>query len=302
MDITTAAPDSTAALPSHTRVLVIGAGFAGLGLAIKLSEQGEQDFLVIERGPDVGGTWRDNTYPGAACDVPSQLYSFSFAPNPDWSRSFSPQPEIQAYLRKVAQESTVLDRFRFDTTVEDAAWDDEAQVWRVVTSAGTVTADLLVSAAGALSDPKMPDIDGIETFQGEVFHSARWNHDFDLTRQARRRHRHRRLVDPDRPRDRQEGRPPRRLPAHRPLGDAAARPALLRPRTARLPPRPGGPEALPHRDLLGPRDVRAGLHGEPEARRARPRSCRSPTSRRASPTPSCARRSRPPSRSAASGS
>jgi cyclohexanone monooxygenase len=181
MDTTTAAPDITAALPGHTRVLVIGAGFGGLGLAIKLSEQGEQDFLVIERGPDVGGTWRDNTYPGAACDVPSQLYSFSFALNPDWSRSFSPQPEIQAYLTKVAQQSSVLDRFRFDTTVEDAAWDDEAQQWRVVTSAGTVTADLLVSAAGALSDPKMPDVDGIGTFQGEVFHSARWNHDYDLT-------------------------------------------------------------------------------------------------------------------------
>ncbi len=181
MDTTTAAPDHTAALPSHTRVLVIGAGFGGLGLAIKLAEQGEQDFLVIERGPDVGGTWRDNTYPGAACDVPSQLYSFSFALNPDWSRSFSPQPEIQAYLKRVAAESSVLDRFRFDTTVEDAAWDEEAQAWRVTTSAGTVTANLLVSAAGALSDPKMPDIEGIETFQGEVFHSARWNHDYDLT-------------------------------------------------------------------------------------------------------------------------
>jgi cyclohexanone monooxygenase len=181
MDKTTAAPDSAAALPDHTRVLVIGAGFGGLGLAIKLSEQGEQDFLVVERGPDVGGTWRDNTYPGAACDVPSQLYSFSFAPNPEWSRSFSPQPEIQAYLKRVAAESDVIDRFRFGTTVEDATWDDAAGHWRVTTSAGTVTADLLVSAAGALSDPKMPEIDGIETFQGEVFHSARWNHDHDLT-------------------------------------------------------------------------------------------------------------------------
>ena len=117
MDKTTAAPDSAAALPDHTRVLVIGAGFGGLGLAIKLSEQGEQDFLVVERGSDVGGTWRDNTYPGAACDVPSQLYSFSFAPNPEWSRSFSPQPEIQAYLQRVARESGVLDRFVLGATV-----------------------------------------------------------------------------------------------------------------------------------------------------------------------------------------
>jgi cation diffusion facilitator CzcD-associated flavoprotein CzcO len=170
-----------AALPDHVRVLVIGAGFGGLGLAIKLEEQGHHDFLVIERGSDVGGTWRDNTYPGAACDVPSQLYSFSFALNPDWSRSFSPQPEIQEYLRRVAEDSTVLDRFRFDTTVEDAAWDDTAQMWRVRTSAGTTSADVLVSAAGALSDPKMPDLEGIETFQGEVFHTACWNHDYDLT-------------------------------------------------------------------------------------------------------------------------
>jgi len=185
MDTTTAplprAPQGEGALPDHTRVLVIGAGFGGLGLAIKLAEQGEQDFLVIERGSDVGGTWRDNTYPGAACDVPSQLYSFSFAPNPDWSRSFSPQPEIQDYLRRIARESRVLDRFRFDTAVEDATWDDRSGLWRVRTSAGEVTANLLVSAAGALSEPKMPDIDGIETFQGEVFHSARWNHDADLT-------------------------------------------------------------------------------------------------------------------------
>lgn len=181
MDTTTARPRSQGVLPAHTRVLVIGAGFGGLGLAIKLEERGVRDFLVVERGSDVGGTWRDNTYPGAACDVPSQLYSFSFAPNPGWSRSFSPQPEIQSYLQRVAAESTVMDRFRFDTTVEDATWDDQAQQWRVRTSSGTVTADVLVSAAGALSDPKMPDIAGIETFQGKVFHSARWNHDYDLT-------------------------------------------------------------------------------------------------------------------------
>lgn len=181
MDTTRAAAAAAAPLPDHVRVLVIGAGFGGLGLAIRLEEEGRPDFLVLERGSEVGGTWRDNTYPGAACDVPSQLYSFSFALNPDWSRSFSPQPEIQDYLRRVAAESTVLDRFRFDTTVEDARWDDAAQVWHVRTSAGTTSADVLVSAAGALSDPKMPDIEGIETFQGEVFHSARWNHGYDLT-------------------------------------------------------------------------------------------------------------------------
>src|SRR5512139_904363 len=114
-------------LPAHVRHLVVGAGFAGLCTAIKLDEDGEGDFLVVEKGPDVGGTWRDNTYPGAACDVPSQLYSFSFAPNPDWSMSFSPQPEIQAYLRRVARESGVLDRFAFDTALEEASYDEQAQ-------------------------------------------------------------------------------------------------------------------------------------------------------------------------------
>ncbi len=171
--------DSTP-LPDHVRVLVVGAGFGGLATAIKLDEAGEHDFLVLERGPDVGGTWRANTYPGAACDVPSQLYSYSFAPNAKWSRSFSPQPEIQDYIREVAEESGTLDRFRFETTLEDASWDKRAHRWQVTTSRGELTADLIVSAAGALSDPKNPDIEGFDSFEGEVFHSARWNHDYDL--------------------------------------------------------------------------------------------------------------------------
>jgi cyclohexanone monooxygenase len=174
----------TTTLPAHVHTFVIGAGFAGLCSAIKLDEAGERDFLVIERGGDVGGTWRDNTYPGAACDVPSQLYSFSFAPNPEWSRSFSPQPEIQAYIQRVAERSGVLDRFRFDTSLEDARWDEDAQVWHVRTtgrSGGSLTADVVVSAAGALSDAKLPDIDGIDSFDGEVFHSSQWRHDYDLS-------------------------------------------------------------------------------------------------------------------------
>ena len=109
--------------PQRVRHLIVGAGFAGLCAAIRLQEDGETDFVVLEKGADVGGTWRDNTYPGAACDVQSNLYSFSFAPNPDWSMSFSPQPEIQAYLRRTAQRSGTLDRFRFGATVESAEWD-----------------------------------------------------------------------------------------------------------------------------------------------------------------------------------
>jgi len=160
--------------------LIIGSGFAGLCAAIKLEEDGERDFVVIERGSDVGGTWRDNTYPGAACDVPSQLYSFSFALNPDWSSSYSPQPEIQAYLKKVAEKSGTLDRFVFDTSVQDAVWDEAEQRWTVTTSAGTWSARTLISGAGGLSEPKMPEIEGIETFQGHLFHSALWDHDVDL--------------------------------------------------------------------------------------------------------------------------
>ncbi|WP_127478995.1 flavin-containing monooxygenase [Nocardioides pantholopis] len=172
---------SDRSLPETVEHLVVGAGFAGLCTAVKLDEDGERDFLVVEKGSDVGGTWRDNTYPGAACDVPSQLYSFSFAPNPDWTRSYSFQPEIQAYIQRVARESGTLDRFVFDTTVEDACWDEGQQRWVVTTSAGTVRARNLVVGSGGLSAPKLPDIPGIEDFGGEVFHSARWRHDVDLT-------------------------------------------------------------------------------------------------------------------------
>src|ERR1044072_5941984 len=161
--------------------LIIGAGFAGLCAAIKLQEAGETDFVVIEKGADVGGTWRDNTYPGAECDVPSQLSSYSFAANPEWSRSFSPQPEIQAYIKRVADRSGTLDRFVFDTAAVDATWDETRQRWVVETTNGTYAARAVISGAGGLSEPKLPEIEGIETFQGELFHSARWNHDVDLT-------------------------------------------------------------------------------------------------------------------------
>src|SRR6478735_6978610 len=160
--------------------LIVGAGFAGLCAAIKLEEDGERDFLVVEKASEVGGTWRDNTYPGAACDVPSQLYSFSFAPNPEWSSSYSPGREIQDYLRGVAERSGTLDRFVFDTSFDDATWDDDAARWTVeITGPGgsrILTATTLILGAGGLSEPKLPDIEGIETFQGTLFHSSRWDH------------------------------------------------------------------------------------------------------------------------------
>ncbi len=176
-----AAGADAAALPDRVAVLIVGAGFGGLGCAVKLAASGEQDFLCIDRGSEVGGTWRDNTYPGATCDVPSQLYSFSFALNPDWSRSFSPQPEIQDYLRTVARDSGVLDRFRFGVEFLAARWDEACALWRIETSAGPVAANLLVSAAGALSEPKLADLAGLADFDGAVFHSARWDHSQPLT-------------------------------------------------------------------------------------------------------------------------
>lgn len=165
----------------HVKTIIVGSGFAGLGLAIRLNEQGRGDFLVLERGSDVGGTWRDNTYPGAACDVPSHLYSYSFAPNPNWSRSFSKQGEIQSYIRGVAERYQVLDRHVFDCDVTSIRWNDDDARWEIGSSKGDFTADTVVSAVGALCEPALPDIKGINDFEGEIFHSARWNHDVDLT-------------------------------------------------------------------------------------------------------------------------
>ncbi|HSK21736.1 MAG TPA: NAD(P)/FAD-dependent oxidoreductase [Egicoccus sp.] len=162
-------------------VLIVGAGFSGLGAAIQLMQHGFEDLVVLDRGDDVGGTWRDNTYPGAACDVPSHVYSFSFAPNPNWSRSFSPQAEIHAYLRKTALEWGVLPKLRLRRNVTDATWDAAALRWVVTTDDGeTYRARILVVAAGPLSEPTIPDIPGLDTFPGTIFHSATWDHDHDL--------------------------------------------------------------------------------------------------------------------------
>ncbi|GAC1440078.1 MAG: NAD(P)/FAD-dependent oxidoreductase [Solirubrobacteraceae bacterium] len=167
-------------LPTHVRVAIVGSGFAGLGMAARLLERGERDIAVLERGGDVGGTWRDNSYPGAACDVPSRLYSFSFAPNPEWSHSFSPQPEILDYLRDCAERFGVRPKLHTDCELQRAEWDELAGLWRLETSRGALTADLLISAAGALSDPKAPAIPGLERFAGTTFHTAAWNHEHAL--------------------------------------------------------------------------------------------------------------------------
>ncbi|MFD8317108.1 flavin-containing monooxygenase [Kitasatospora purpeofusca] len=164
----------------HVRVAVIGSGFGGLGAGVRLRRAGITDFVVLERADSVGGTWRDNSYPGCACDVPSHLYSFSFAPNPDWPRSFSGQPDIRAYLEKVADVFGLRPHLRFNTEVTEARWDVERTRWRITTTAGRWTADALVAAAGPLADPQIPDLPGLDSFPGKVFHSSRWDHDFAL--------------------------------------------------------------------------------------------------------------------------
>ena len=162
-------------------VAILGAGFSGIGMAARLLQSGIDDIVVLERAGDVGGTWRDNTFPGAACDIPSDLYSFSFAPNPEWTRVFPPQGEILAYLRDVADRFGVRAKIRFGTELERADWDDDARMWRLATSGGAVEARVLVSASGPFVDPTWPAIPGLEGFAGARFHSARWDHGVDLT-------------------------------------------------------------------------------------------------------------------------
>jgi cation diffusion facilitator CzcD-associated flavoprotein CzcO len=166
---------------THHRIVIVGSGFSGIGMAVRLLRDGERDFVLLERAGEVGGTWRDNTYPGCGCDVPSHLYSFSFAPNPGWSSTFSPQAEILDYLRGVARDFGVLPHLRFDRELKGADWDGAARRWRLETSRGPLSADVLICGQGPLSEPKLPDVAGLETFEGTVFHSARWNHDHDLS-------------------------------------------------------------------------------------------------------------------------
>jgi cation diffusion facilitator CzcD-associated flavoprotein CzcO len=167
-------------VPPSVRIAIVGSGFSGLGMAIRLKEAGIEDFVVLERANDVGGTWRDNTYPGCQCDIPSALYSFSFAPNPDWSRLYPRQAEIQDYLRRCAERFGLGPYIRFGARVEGARWDEDAGVWRIETARGALTARVLVSGVGGLSEPQAPSIRGLDRFQGTTFHSATWDHEHDL--------------------------------------------------------------------------------------------------------------------------
>jgi cation diffusion facilitator CzcD-associated flavoprotein CzcO len=165
-----------------TRVAIVGTGFGGIAAAVRLRQAGIDDVVLFERSDDVGGVWRENTYPGAACDVASHLYSLSFAPKADWSRRFAPQAEIHQYLRDVARDFGLLPLIRFSTEVLAAAWDEDAGVWRLSLSDGRQhEADVLITATGQLSRPSRPDVPGLDRFRGTIFHSAEWDHDHDLT-------------------------------------------------------------------------------------------------------------------------
>ncbi|AKS41713.1 flavin-containing monooxygenase [Wenzhouxiangella marina] len=167
--------------PKEHRLIIIGAGFAGLGLAIRLRQRGIRDFLILEAESGVGGTWWLNRYPGCACDVQSHLYSLSFAPKADWSRQFAPRAEIQAHLDDCVERFDLRSHLRLDTRLEQARWQDETQDWKLLDQHGReYRTEVLVSAIGGLSRPAWPKIPGLETFSGAVFHSQRWPEDLEL--------------------------------------------------------------------------------------------------------------------------
>jgi cation diffusion facilitator CzcD-associated flavoprotein CzcO len=181
VELTPTPPQPEGGATQHVRIAIVGTGFAGLGLAIRLKQAGIEDFVLIERADDVGGTWQANTYPGCQCDVPSHLYSFSFAPNPGWSRTYSCQPEIWDYLRDLAERHDLDRHIRFGHELTGVTWDEERRHWRVETSRGGWTAQLVVDATGPLSHPQVPAIRGLKRFEGTMFHSADWDHDHDLS-------------------------------------------------------------------------------------------------------------------------
>ncbi|HCI82421.1 MAG TPA: 4-hydroxyacetophenone monooxygenase, partial [Ktedonobacter sp.] len=165
----------------HVHIAILGTGFSGLGMAIRLKQSGEDDFVVMEKANDIGGTWRDNTYPGCACDIQSHLYSFSFALNPRWTHVYSRQREIRDYLRNCAKRFGILPHIQWNTEMLDATWSEDEQRWYITTSHGVLTCGIFILGNGPLSEPSLPAIKGIEQFEGTLFHSSRWNHEYDLT-------------------------------------------------------------------------------------------------------------------------
>lgn len=167
--------------PINTRCTIIGAGAGGLCAGIKLLERGQDDFLIFDREPRVGGTWQRNTYPGLECDIASPLYCYSFAPNPDWSAPYPPHSEIRDYLERVAFDHGLEPHLRLGTEVVSARWDEARARWRLtLADGGEVESQFVISAVGMFGRPIVPDIPGLDTFEGTMFHSATWDHDHDL--------------------------------------------------------------------------------------------------------------------------
>ena len=161
--------------------IVVGAGISGIAAAYKMNQAGYNDYVVLEKASRVGGTWRDNNYPGCGCDVPSALYSFSFSPSHKWSHLFAKQPEILSYLEEVVEKYDLGEKIEFNNELISAKWDEAQHIWHLETSKGQYQAKTVIFTTGPITEPALPKLKGIESFKGEMFHSARWNHDYDLT-------------------------------------------------------------------------------------------------------------------------
>ena len=174
--------DHNVQMPSHLYdTIVVGAGISGIAAAVKLNKVGYDNYIVIEKADRVGGAWRENTYPGCGCDVPSALYSFSFAPSYKWSHLFAKQPEILSYLEEVTEQFDLQQKIEFNNELMNAKWDEDKHLWQLETQKGIYQAKTVIFSTGPITEPSMPRLKGIETFKGEMFHSARWNHDCDLS-------------------------------------------------------------------------------------------------------------------------
>ena len=245
-------------LPPHSKIAIIGSGFSGLGAAIALSNEGYgDDLIILERRSGVGGTWHDNSYPGCRCDVPSNLYSFSFAPNPHWTETFSAQPEIERYLQRTARQFGVLGKVAFDAAVEQARWDAGDAVWRLETSRGALTADFLINGGGLLSEPFTPELPGASSFAGNDLPLGAVEPCARSDRAPGGHHRHRSLDHPVPAHRAEGGGSGHPVPAHAAVGLPPSQPPDHRPRahglsaTALDPARLAGPQLLDGRGVAG---------------------------------------------------
>ncbi len=255
MTLATVAPER----PEH-EVAIIGAGLGGIGAAIALDRAGISDYVLLERASDIGGTWRDNTYPGIAVDIPAQAYQFSFELKPDWSRVFARGEEVKAYIDHCADRYDVRGRVRLNSEVLRREWDERAHLWRLRTPAGETTARFVISAVGAFVNPKPAEIAGVEDFEGTVLRSAAWDHSVSLEGRRAASRRDGRERGADHPRDRAGAGAARRLPAHPDLGLPQARLPHRGSREVAVP-------ALSVRAGRGPQDGHPGPRGRAGRRR-----------------------------------